>query len=541
MAGRHSAPRSKSVPPVVKYTTVGLAIAVVVGVGGFAIVGGLVGKKCESVSDYTVAADPSIAPVLSEVTSGTSAEDLGCRSFSIQAASGVDALGTPGREDGPELWIPDSTQWVARAGGVSGTQFDFATPSVATTPIVIAARDGEMPFFANWVSALQVQGLRTGDPLSSSVSSGPIVGALAEADTGQIPADSVNGALVPLAQTQAANMLDADAAKRLEAVVSDGGTAIATEQHVAENQGDQSAGLTVTAPNTGAVFLDYPMVVTAPDSRQDEAKEAGVALAEVMRSDAGQTALSAGGFRGPDRAPLDAGRGVGEIAVLTVTDPEAASQLLKRYAVLALPSRALVVEDVSGSMSETAGTETRIALTVQASETGATLFPDNAQLGLWAFSIGLGEDGQDYKELVPIRRLDEKRNGVSHRERLTDAVRELPTLVNGGTGLYDTTLAAFRKVKESYDPAAINSVILFTDGSNEDPSSISLDELLDRLEKEQDPARPVIIVTIGITDDADAEVLQQISAVTGGTSHIARTPAEIPGVFVDAMRSRATA
>ncbi|RVW06379.1 substrate-binding domain-containing protein [Rhodococcus spongiicola] len=540
MAGRHSAPPSKPVPPGVKYTTIGITVAVVVGVGAFAIVGGLVGNKCDSVSDYTVAADPSIAPVLSEVSSGTSAEDLGCRSFSIQAASGVEELGAPGREGGPELWIPDSTRWVAHASGVSGTQFDVAAPSVASTPIVIAARDGEMPFFANWVSALELQGLRTGDPLSSSISSGPIVGALVEADTGQVPADSVNGALVPLAQTQATNMLEADAGKRLEAVVSDGGTAIATEQQVG-NRGDQSAGLTVTAPNTGAVFLDYPMVVTAPDSRRDEAKEAGVALAEVMRSAAGQTALSEGGFRGPDRAPLDAGRGVGEIVELTVADPEAASQLLKRYAVLALPSRALVVEDVSGSMSETAGTETRIALTVQASETGAKLFPDNAQLGLWAFSIGLGENGKDYRELAPIRRLDEKRNGVSHRERLTDAVRELPTLVNGGTGLYDTTLAAFRKVKESYDPAAINSVILLTDGSNEDPSSITLDELLDTFEKEQDPARPVIIVTIGITADADAETLQQISAATGGTSHIARTPAEIPGVFVDAMRSRAAA
>ena len=114
-----------------------------------------------------------------------------------------------------------------------------------------------------------------------------------------------------------------------------------------------------------------------------------------------------------------------------------------------------------------------------------------------------------------------------------------PGLVGGGTGLYDTTLAAFRQVKEGYDPDFINSVIVFTDGSNEDPDSISLDELLETLRAEQDPTAPVVIVTIGITEDADAAVLQQISAATGGSSYLARNPAEIPNVFVNALKARA--
>lgn len=539
MAGRHSAPRSKSVPPVAKYGAVGLAAVVVVGVGGYVVADRLLGGGCDSVTEYAVAADPSIAPVLTAVTTNASAEELGCRSFTIQAAAGLEALGAPGQGGGPDLWIPDSTQWVVKASNGTGTLFDVAAPSIASTPVVIAAREGDMPFFATWLNALQLQGLRIGDPLTNSVSGAPIAGALAEADAGTVTSEAIQGALVPLAQAQAAHMHQTDATKRLAAVSSEGGVAIATEQQVAAGQGDQAEPLAVTVPNSGSVFLDYPVVATASGSEHAAAKDAGVALAEAMASDAGRETLAQSGFRGPDRAPLDAGRGVGEIARLTVSDPAEAAQVLKRYAVLALPSRALVVEDVSGSMAEQAGPETRIALTVQASETGARLFPDNAQLGLWAFSIGLGGGGKDYKELAPIRRLDESVDGVSHRQRLTDAVRTLPTLVKGGTGLYDTTLAAFRKVKENYDPAAINSVILLTDGANEDPSSITLDQLLGTLKNEQDPAKPVIIVTIGITDDADAGVLQKISAATGGTSHVARTPAEIPGVFVDAMRSRA--
>ena len=540
MAGRHSAPRSKSGSPVVTYGAIGLAAAVVVGGGAYLVVDRFAGGGCDSVREVAVAADPSIAPVLTAVTTDAAAEDLGCHSFTVAAASGADALGAPGAPGGPDLWIPDSTRWVAQVSSGSGTPFDVAAPSIAATPVVIAARDGEMPLFATWSSALQAPGLRIGDPLTSSVSSAPIVGALVEAESGTVPADVISGALVPLAQAQAAHAQQSDAGARLAAVAAAGGIAIATEQQVTNLAGDQASRPAVTVPNSGAVFLDYPVVVTATGAEQAAAAEAGRALAEVMASDSGRTALSQNGFRGPDRTPLDAGHGVGEVAVLTPPDPAAVARAMQRDAVLALPSRALVVEDVSGSMAENAGPETRIALTVQASETGARLFPDNAQLGLWAFSIGLGGGGQDYRELVPIRRLDETVDGISHRQRLTDAARTLPALVKGGTGLYDTTLAAFRKVKEDYDPAAINSVILLTDGANEDPASISLDQLLDALAKEQDPARPVIIVTIGITEDADAAVLQKISAATGGTSHIARTPAEIPGVFVDAMRSRAT-
>ncbi|WP_305094128.1 substrate-binding domain-containing protein [Prescottella sp. R16] len=531
MPGRHSAPRAGA--SAVTYGAIGLAVVALAGTGAYLLVDRAGG--CDTVSEHRVMADPAIAPVLTEITASASAEDLGCRSFTITAAPGADGLGAAGDPSRPDLWIPDSTQWVAKAADSAGIGFDVAAPSIAATPVVIAGRAGETQSFATWLDALRLHGLRIGDPLTSSISNAPIVGALAEADAGTVAADAVPAALVPLAQAQAANLHQTDAAQRLAAVDSDGGIAIVTEQQVV---GD--AGAATTVPATGAVFLDYPVVVTAPDTDRAAATDAGVALAEAVASDAGRSALSRAGFRGPDRAPLDGGRGVGDVSVLTPSDPAAAAQVLKRYAVLALPSRALVVEDVSGSMAENAGPATRIALTVQASETGAKLFPDNAQLGLWAFSIGLGGGGKDYRELVPIRRLDETVDGATQRQKLTDAVRTLPTLVQGGTGLYDTTLAAFRKVKEGYDPGAVNSVILLTDGANEDPSSITLDNLLATLTREQDPARPVIVVTIGVTEDADAAVLQKISAATGGTSHIARTPAEIPGVFVDAMRSRAT-
>ncbi|WHF21628.1 hypothetical protein QJS66_15655 [Kocuria rhizophila] len=65
-------------------------------------------------------------------------------------------------------------------------------------------------------------------------------------------------------------------------------------------------------------------------------------------------------------------------------------------------------------------------------------------------------------------------------------------------------------------------MIVPTDGINQDPAPLGLDQLLTTLEKEQDPQNPARIITVGISQDADAKVLKQIAETTGGTSHIAR-------------------
>ena len=82
------------------------------------------------------------------------------------------------------------------------------------------------------------------------------------------------------------------------------------------------------------------------------------------------------------------------------------------------------------------------------------------------------------------------------------------------------------------------TVILLTDGENDDPGSLSLQELVNTLERERDPARPVAVIAIGMGPEADAQALRRIAAATGGRSYVAREPADIGQVFVDAMLSR---
>ncbi|GGG21942.1 hypothetical protein GCM10007304_39710 [Rhodococcoides trifolii] len=537
MPGRHSAPGASSTVNRVslRYLAVlGAALLVIVG-GVFAAQRVLAFAGCESTGDVTVSADPALVPVLNSVVSATSPEDLGCARLMIVADDADVTSAAVARGDGPSLWIPDSSESIGKVAASTGQLVDIASRSIAASPVVIAARTGELPFFDSWLTALQLPTLRLGNPLSNSVSRAPVQAALAEASGKPGGVDAVSTALVPIAQAMA-GQAPGDSAARLADVADDGGVAVASEQQVVSWAG---APMAATAPNTGAGVLDFPIAVTAPvGPTRDAAKAAGVALADVMRSNAARTILSDNGFRFPDLAPLDEGRGVGDVIALVPTDRGVVESALRRFSVLALPTRGIVLEDVSGSMGDAVGGDTRIGLTVKASATGVGLFPDNASLGLWAFSIGLGGGSQDWRELVPLRTLNEVADGSTGRQALTNAIGTLPALVGGGTGLYDTTLAAWRRIKEGYDPTAYNSVIVLTDGGDDDQNGIDLDTLLQTLKSEQDPAKPVSIVTIGITDDADAGTLQQISAATGGTSFVARNPAEIPNVFVTASKSR---
>ena len=101
---------------------------------------------------------------------------------------------------------------------------------------------------------------------------------------------------------------------------------------------------------------------------------------------------------------------------------------------------------------------------------------------------------------------------------------------DGGTGLYDTALAAYKHVRELHNDDAINAVVFLTDGKNEDIDSISLENLLPDLRTEagQDSVR---LFTIAYGADADLGVLTQISEATSAAAYDSRKPGSIDQVF----------
>ncbi|MFC0453058.1 substrate-binding and VWA domain-containing protein [Rhodococcus jostii] len=497
---------------------------------------------CDQVTDYTLAADPSIVPALGKILGEAKDTDLGCANVTVGTATSGDIAGRLGKgTDAPDLWIPDSGAWVGKAALTAAGPIEVMTGSIASSPVVLASREEDAPTSPTWLAALQIKDIQLGNPLVTGVAQAPINAALAEGQADPVSAGTVRAALVPLAQEESARTADEPIGEEmLQGVVDKGGVAVATEQSVLDfADGDGARALVATVPPTGSNFMNFPLVVTSPaPDRHYKATQVARAVAGVLGGEDARAVLADNGFRGPDGSPLPDGRGVGRATKLALEDESALQDALGGWALMALPIRTLVAIDVSGSMEMPAGDRSRMDLTVDAALAGNAMFPDSVSAGLWAFSQGLGGGPQDYKEMVPIRRYDTLVDGVTQRQLMAQQATKVEGLIGGGTGLYDTTLAAFRTVQETYDPRAVNSVIILTDGANEDPDSITRDQLMSILEREMDPARPVIIVTIGITDDADAATLAEISRVTGGSSYVAKDPADIANVFVNALAAR---
>lgn len=495
-------------------------------------------SACQNPDEVSVGADAAIAPVLEQAASRIPPE--ACVNFTFQVLSQQElAAKVSADKDTPDVWVADSAVRVQRV--VTATPPELIVPSLASTPGVIVGRTGEVPVFATWLSVLAAPAVQFSDPLASGSGEVALLGAVSEVQAGLTDAKALQAATAQLAQKEGqrsgGKLSDA---QQLESVAASGGFAIVTEEAwLTFSKTTSGARLSPSVPKSGAVSLNYPMAVTAGNgSRAKTVAEAARVLAGQVATEDGKANLAGQGLRPADSSNLPDQKGIGPVVALAPASAQAVAQALSAWAVQAIPFRSLVVMDVSGSMEFPAGDKTRMELTQQAATTGSKLFPNTAALGLWAFSIGLGGGSQDYLELEPIRKMDQVVGGVTQRERLVAGIAGLSQRTGGATGLYDSTLAAYRTVKASYDSRAINSVILFTDGANEDPESLDLEQLLETLQRERDPAKPVVIVTIGITEDADAETLKKISAATGGTSYVARAPEDIPSVFADALLAR---
>ena len=115
----------------------------------------------------------------------------------------------------------------------------------------------------------------------------------------------------------------------------------------------------------------------------------------------------------------------------------------------------------------------------------------------------------------------------AHKGEIAGIIQSLPGRLGGATGLYDTTLAAVQRVRETYDPEKVNSVLLITDGKNEDENGIDLDTLLAELAKMDDPTKPVPVIMIGFGPDTDLAAMQRIAQATKGAAYSASRPEDL--------------
>ncbi|MBN1091313.1 VWA domain-containing protein [Blastococcus sp. TML/M2B] len=545
--GRHADPTENRRPFPTLWVAAAGAVVVLLLAGG--LVWWLAGgddESCATRSTVAVTVTPEIADLVDGLLSDPDALGAdGCVTADVTAQSPLQTAGDLSALDDdalPDVWVPDSSIWFPRAGDAELSP----DSSLATSPVVLGTStavvdaQGWADAPPTWAEAL------TGDQpvaMPDIASSGEALAALSALMTSAGDADAGDTAVVQA--VLAADRGAGGASSALDAAA--GGSADAplvpvTEQAVyAARATDAGSALTAVYPEGGSPVLDYPVVrVGSPSGDQSRAVDSVVA---VLTSADARTAAGEAGFRDADgTAPPAAGEesGIREEAPEEVPlDPDEVQALLSRLAALAAPSRLLAVVDVSASMeANVGGGGTRATLARDAAKSALALIPGRSALGLWVFAREL-DGGTDWQELVPTRVLDTEIDGRTQREILQEQADSFPTRLSpGGTGLYDTVLAAVRKARVDYDPTAVNTVVIITDGTDEDDGSIGLDGLLQTLASEADPGRPVKVIGIALGPDADLSALQSIGEATGGDAYSALDENDLQTVLFDALRQR---
>ena len=543
------------------------------------------GSSCSGEQRLTVAAAPEIAPAVRDTANAwaNSIKAGGqCVAVDVAAANPLDvtmavaarggvtltglstATSAPGASASPanaaaaaptttvpDVWIPDSSTWLVRIRVAGPNLVPPQAPSVARSPIVLAmpepvAKTLGWPNAAiTWPALLQrmttgpalkvgiVEPNRDATGLSGLVALGAAA-ASAGASAEQATIAAMR-ALVAGRTTVPADLL-AKFPKALDPAALAGGLNAAplSEQAVlAYNQTSPAVKLASLYVEPAPPALDYPYAVM-PGLSGDKA-----ALAEQLRvalgGDTYRSRLSAAGLRDQEGVvTFPAPPGAPATVPAGVLDGPTLAKALTTWISVTRPARMLAVIDISGSMAlpvPTAGGATRSQVAVAAAQQGLVLFDDSWAVGLWTFSTKL-DNGNDWREVLPIKPMSEQ------RPKLQQALGSIAPIPNGETGLYDTVLAAYKTVQSGWDPRSVNSVVLLTDGQNQDANGISLDALIEQLKALVDPKRPIQVIALGIGDDVAEAELTRITSTTGGGTFIARDPSAIGPIFIKALSLR---
>lgn len=483
---------------------------------------------------------PAVRGVLSTAQSG------GCRVAQVlPASSAQSAVSAMGAGRVPDVWVPDSSTWLDALPGTG----DLPTspdgwqvgPSVATSPVVLvsptAGANTVAASPASWSDVVNVSGsVRMANPDTDTASR--LAYYASRIDRPEALDLTVAGKLIVASRFAAASTQD-----QLAGVTGtkDALPFPASEQAAAAYAAETPGTVSTFVPTAGTISLDYPWLVNR--ALEPDRRALADAAVRAVTSDAAHAAIARAGFRTSPESP---GPAVGDTRAGAYTElpaPTAEERLaaLEQWDILRTDMRMLAILDVSGSMRHPAkGTRgmTRAKVTEEAAVTALQILPSGSRIGAWVFSTDQQGKGVDHRELARVEQLDHPYGGRTWRDHLVDVTRTLPERLGGDTGLYDTTAAAYRKMVDEFDGNYVNSVVIMTDGKNDDPGGgLDLKQLLATIKATSRGDRPVRVITIGM-GEADPRALQAISRATGGTSYIANTPADIQRVFVQALLAR---
>ncbi|MBG0567949.1 substrate-binding and VWA domain-containing protein [Actinoplanes aureus] len=457
---------------------------------------------------------------------------------SVRGSASASASAGPGRTatPAPDVWLPESTLWLRRARAVGAFQVPDDGVSVATTPVVLALDGASVTRLTRERRTLDWPGLvgaaklpvavSLPDPATSPLGFGALVGirALAKSDPAgtvaimrRLTRDTVStaGEAVPDPTGPGMNEF----------------SVISTEQQVLRNAAAGKRQVAVYPP-AAVPGPDYPYAVLTSTGG---GREVATAFLHSMLADDGATVFTENGLRTPAGQPPKSIPAATKVRTTDyppapLPDVAATEDLLHTWGGVHISARMLAVFDISGSMAESVpgSQETRMSATIKAAQDGSNLLLGTTELGVWEFSTDL-DGARDYREVIPVGPIGPR------RQQMLDRVGRIKVEPNGATGLYDTTLAAYRDGTRNWQPGKINMVLILTDGRDDNPDGISRARLLRELKGLVDPKRPLPILFIGVGPGVDKNELDQIAKVTGGQVALTAKPSGIRDIFYTSL------
>ncbi|TYB45621.1 substrate-binding domain-containing protein [Actinomadura chibensis] len=558
----------------------GLALLLGVGVYAFAESGGCSG---DGAMNLTVAAAPDIAPVVEKAagrfndakhkSGGKCVRATVKRAEPASVSTLLSGQGvTDAANERPDVWIPDSSLWTALAqsasgggigkGGISPTKTSLATsPIVVGLPQSLAQQLKQQGITAapSWDNLLKAAGGVAGgavtknqmipagtvrlvvpDPTKNAAGMGSlmITSTLLANDPNR---DTIFTGIVRTVRESTVPTVAAEFEQFRKGRAGKQPISLSSEQALWQyNQSKPGEPAVALYPLEGTLSMDYPFTITS----KDDAKAEGARLLEkAMSTEATRGDVLDLGFRTPDgKAPggFDQKAGVSPARPRQLPAPqtEDVAKTMQAWAKLTLGLRMLTLIDVSGSMAEQVGPSlNRLQAIAQVSQSGLSMMSNDTELGQWLFSTDMNGSAP-YKETIPIGPLGERVGSTTRRGLFLSALNQMQPKPNGDTGLYRTLLAAYKTMNRTYKPEFGNSILLLTDGKNDDPGGPSLQETLKQLKGMQDPNKPIQVNMIGFGKGVDRNELQQIANVTYGNVEIAMTPDEIKKIFLKMLSRR---
>lgn len=458
--------------------------------------------------------------------------------------------------------MPDSTAWLVLARASGSTAFASTGPSLARTPVVIAAptrladRFGDRTRwldFADRLTRPNAPRFSMADAMGSTV--GMLsVNAVRIAMGGAEPDPGIATMRVLTFRSRLASA-DADPLALLGSVrtASDPtsvGAFTATEQQVwAYQRAHPTVPVRALYPADAEVEADYPLAVS---SRLGAGGRAFAdSLAKRFAADDVVRALAAHGLRGASRDADTAGivpaapgldRTYPAAAVPDTRDGGTAVASWAQYRLL--PFQVLILVDGSASMNErvTGGdgrARTKAELVRLAGARASALFGGETSLELRVFNTA--RPGHPDTTIVPYGPIDGRVGHATRRSVLTAAVSRFAVPRRSGTPLYESVLRGRADMAKRYRPDAYTMVVVISDGKDEDsPYAMRRATFLRRLAAQSDRRRPVPVYAVGYGASADMGSLTAMAKATGGQALNSVRPgdlaAAIAKIFLAAHR-----